>query len=85
MFFTNLLNENAADPRIVQSLIIPFAMILGDKFRDSSSMMALTERNYAFQTSLLDRADEPFGISVGIWEQGEEDGGARLQAIEERP
>ena len=27
---------------VVQSLMIPLAMVVGDKFRDSPSMMALT-------------------------------------------
>jgi hypothetical protein len=29
-------------------------------------MMALTKRNQAVQTFLFDRADEPFGVGVGI-------------------
>ena len=56
----------AVNQFVVQSLMIPLAMIMGDKFRDSPSMMALAERNQAVQTFLFDRADEPFGVGVGI-------------------
>jgi hypothetical protein len=51
---------------VVQPLMIPLAMIMGDKFRDSPSMMALPERNQAVQTFLFDRADEPFGVGVCV-------------------
>jgi hypothetical protein len=44
---------------VVQSLVIPLAMIMGDKLHDSPSMTALAERNQAVQTLLFDRADEP--------------------------
>ena len=56
----------ALDQFVVQPLMIPLAMVVGDKFRDSPSMMALAERNQAVQTLLFDRADEPFGVGVGI-------------------
>ena len=49
--------------------MIPLAMIVGDKFRDSPSMMALTTGNQAVQTFLFDRADEPFGVGVGVSRQ----------------
>ena len=51
---------------VVQPLMIPLAMIMGDKLRHGSSMMALPERNQAVQTFLFDRADEPVGVGVGI-------------------
>ncbi len=41
-------------------------MVVGDKFRDRSSMMAFTKRNQAVQTFLFDRTDEPFGVGIGI-------------------
>jgi len=50
---------------VVQALMIPLAMIVGDKTRDQSKM-ALAERNQAIETFLFDRADEPFGVGVGI-------------------
>ena len=56
----------AVNEFVVQSLMIPLAMVVGDKFRDSPSMMALTTGNQAVQTFLFDRADEPFGVGVGI-------------------
>jgi len=39
---------------VVQPLVIPLAMIMGDEFRDGSSVMALAERHQAVQTFLLD-------------------------------
>ena len=51
---------------VVETLMISLAMIVGDEFRDSLSVMAFAERNQAIETFLLDRADEPFGIGVGI-------------------
>ena len=56
----------ALDQFVVQSLMISLAMVVSDKFRDSPSLMALTQRNQAVQTLLFDRADEPFGVGVGI-------------------
>ena len=56
----------AVNQFVVQPLMIPLAMVVGDEFRDRSSMMALAERNQAVQTLLFDRADEPFGVGVGI-------------------
>jgi hypothetical protein len=56
----------ALDQFVVQSLVIPLAMVVGDEFRDRSSMMALAEQNQAVQTLLFDRADKPFGVRVGI-------------------
>jgi hypothetical protein len=41
-------------------------MVVGDEFGDSSSMMAFTQRDQTVQTFLFDRADEPFGVSVGV-------------------
>jgi hypothetical protein len=46
--------------------MIPLAMVVGDEFRDRSSVMAFTKRNQAVQTFLVDRTDEPFGVGVGI-------------------
>jgi hypothetical protein len=37
----------ALDQFVVQSLMIPLAMVMHDKFRDGPSMMALTTRNQA--------------------------------------
>jgi hypothetical protein len=49
-----------------QPLVIALAMIMSDKFRDSASMMALTERNQTIQTFFFDRADEPFGMGIRV-------------------
>ena len=56
----------ALDQVVVQPLMIPLAMVVGDEFRDRASMMALAERNQAAQTLLFGRADKPFGVRVGI-------------------
>src|SRR5215204_4764603 len=56
----------ALDQVVVQPLMIPLAMVVGDEFRDCASMMALAEQNQAVQTLLFDRADEPFGVRVGV-------------------
>ena len=56
----------AVNQFVVQPLVIPLVMVVGDEFRDRSSMVALAERNQTVQTFLFDRADEPFGVGVGI-------------------
>ena len=56
----------AVNQLVVQSLMIPLVMVVGDEFRDRSSMVALAERNQTVQTFLFDRADEPFGVGVSI-------------------
>jgi hypothetical protein len=56
----------AVNQFVVQSLMIPLAMVVGDKFRDRPSMVALAEQNQAVQTFLFDQADEPFGIGDGV-------------------
>jgi hypothetical protein len=54
---------------VAQSLMIPFAMIVGDKLRDGASKVALAERDQAIETFLLDRADEAFSVSIGVSRQ----------------
>ena len=56
----------AVNQFVVQPLMIPLAMVVGDEFRDRSSMMALAKRNQAVQRFVFVRADEPFGVRVGI-------------------
>lgn len=56
----------ALDQFVVQSLMIPLAMIVSDKFPDSPPVMVLAKRDHAVQTFLFDRSDEPFGVGVGI-------------------
>jgi hypothetical protein len=50
---------------VAQSLMIPLALIMGDKLRDGSAKVAFAERNQAIETFLLDRADETFSVSIG--------------------
>jgi len=70
----------ALDQIVVQPLMIPLAMVVGDEFRDRSSMMALAKRNQAVQTFLFDRADEPFGVRVGVSSQLH-----RQRAVKDKP
>jgi hypothetical protein len=55
-----------------QSLMIPFAMIVDDKFRDGSSKMALAERDQPVETfSLIERMKRSacafaFGARYGV-------------------
>src|SRR5262245_65414143 len=46
--------------------MIPFAMIVGDKVRDRSTKMTLTERNQSLEALFLDRGDEALGKGIGI-------------------
>ena len=75
----------SGDQVVVQPLMIPLAIVVGDEFRDRSSMMTFAERNQAVQTVLFDRADEPFGVRVrigcAIW--GPDDANSRV--LEARP
>jgi hypothetical protein len=48
----------AVNKLVVQPLMIPLAMVVGDELRDRSSMMALAERNQRFRhSSLIERAN----------------------------
>ena len=51
---------------VAQPLMIPFAMIVSDKFRDSLSKMALAERNQPIETFPFNRADEALGVGVRV-------------------
>ncbi|OLC83779.1 MAG: hypothetical protein AUH72_03535 [Acidobacteria bacterium 13_1_40CM_4_65_8] len=43
---------------VAQPLMIPFAMVMGDKLGDGSTEMVLAEWNQPIETFILDRADE---------------------------
>jgi hypothetical protein len=45
----------ALDQFVVQPLMIPLAMVVGDKFRDSPSMMALVEQRRVNVAELMPR------------------------------
>jgi hypothetical protein len=60
----------ALDQFVVQSLMIPLAIIVSDKLPDSPPVMVLAKRDQAVQTFLFDRSDEPFGVGVGIGPPG---------------
>jgi hypothetical protein len=51
---------------IPKSLMIPFAMIVGDKLRGGSSKMALAQRDQPIETFLFNRADEALCMRVRV-------------------
>jgi hypothetical protein len=51
---------------VAQSLMIPLALIMGDKRRNGPAKVAFGERNQAIETFLLDRADEAFSVSIAV-------------------
>jgi hypothetical protein len=51
---------------IVESLVIPFEMIVLHKLRDRTSEVPLPQRNHATETFVLDRANESLGVSIRV-------------------
>jgi hypothetical protein len=52
------LRRLAVNQFVVQPLMIPLAVVVGDEFRDSPSVMAFAERNHAVRhSSLIERTN----------------------------
>jgi hypothetical protein len=58
--------SRAVNELISQPLMIPLAMIMGDKLGDGSPKMTLAKRNEAVEAFLLNRADKSFSVRVRI-------------------
>ena len=54
------------DQPIVESLVIPFEMIVRDKLDDRASEVLLPQRNHAIQAFLLDRPHESLGVRIRV-------------------
>jgi hypothetical protein len=54
------------DEPILESLMIPFAMVVINKFFQSSPEMALTEGHHPIEALVFDRPHEPFSVGVRI-------------------
>jgi hypothetical protein len=52
------------DQPITESLMVPFAMVVNEKFSYCPPQGRLTEQNHAIQTRFLNRADKAFGIRI---------------------
>jgi hypothetical protein len=51
---------------VAQSVMVPFAMIMGHKLGRRATEMVLSKWNQSIQTLFFDRADEAFGERVRI-------------------
>ncbi len=51
---------------VVESLMVPLAVVVLDVLSREEAQVALTERNHAIETFLFDRPNEPFGVGVEI-------------------
>ena len=54
------------DQPIVESLVIPFVLIVLDELSDRAPKVALSQRNHSVETFFFDRPNEPFGIGIRI-------------------
>ena len=54
------------DQPVVESLVIPFKMIVLDKLRDRASEVPLPQRNHSIETLFLDRTHESFGVRIRV-------------------
>jgi hypothetical protein len=51
---------------IIETLVIPFAMVVRDKFRDRAPETTLFNRNHPVEAFLFDRSDEPLRIRIRV-------------------
>ena len=51
---------------VVETLVIPFAMVVRDKFRDRAPEMTLPYWNHPVETFLFDRSDEPLSVRIRV-------------------
>ena len=62
---------------VVETLVIPFAMVVRDKFRDRAPEMTLPHRNHPVEAFLFDRSDEPLRVRIRVrsacWRQDHAD------------
>jgi hypothetical protein len=58
---TRLLPHNQP---IAQALMIPFVMVVNNKFLDGPSQGPLAEQNEPLQASFLDGSDKPLGVGI---------------------
>ena len=67
------------DQPVVESLVIPFQMLMRDKLRDRASEVPLPQRNHSIETFFLDRPNESLGVRIcvrgAIWCQDHADPG----------
>jgi hypothetical protein len=51
---------------VVESLMIPLAVVVLDVLAREEAQVALTERDHSIETFLFDRPNEPFGVRLEI-------------------
>jgi hypothetical protein len=51
---------------VAETLMIPFAVVVRDKFRDCVPEMTLPQRNHPVETLLFDRSNEPLGVRIRV-------------------
>jgi hypothetical protein len=54
------------DQPILESLVIPLALVVIDEFLECPSKVALAERRQSIEALVFDRSDEPFRVGVGV-------------------
>jgi hypothetical protein len=51
---------------VVEALVIPFAMVVRDKFRQRAPEMTLPQRNRSVEALLFTRSDDPLSIRIRV-------------------
>jgi len=60
-------HRRVRDESIVETLMIPFAMIVLDEFRQRVPEVSLSQGNHPIETFFLDRPDKALGIGIRVW------------------
>ena len=55
------------DKAILQSLMVPFDVVMRYEFSNAVSQRILTKKDHLIQTAFFDAADEAFGVRIQIW------------------
>ena len=66
------------DQAVVQALVIPLVVVVGDELADGTSQRALADENHALEAGLFDRADEAFGVGIQVRRAGGEPDGPHM-------
>jgi hypothetical protein len=51
---------------VVETLVIPFAMVVRDELRDRAPEVTLPERNHPVEAFLFDRSDESLSVRIRV-------------------
>jgi hypothetical protein len=61
-----MLAFNIGDQFVVEALMVPFAMVVDEELRESTTEVALTQGNDAVQAFFFDRANKPLRVGIAV-------------------